>query len=118
MQPSDKPAGSRAGKPRNYSELLAKIKQRIRSAQYAALKAVNQELIGLYRDIGRMKAFFEAHIGLEKLAPLVREIAWSHNLAIMNQCKDPLELLKLWGHRHAPSGCGPISTSTTISRRS
>ena len=47
MQPSDKPAGSRAGKPRNYSELLAKIKERIRSAQYAALKAVNQELFGL-----------------------------------------------------------------------
>ena len=96
-----------------------------------ALKTVNQELVGLYWDIGRMiverqavagwgkavveqlaadlqmefpgvggfsasnlwrmKAFFEAYNGLEKLAPLVREIAWSHNLAIMNKCKDPLE---------------------------
>ena len=47
MQRTDKPAGSRAGKPRNYSELLAEIKERIGSAWYAALKAVNQELVGL-----------------------------------------------------------------------
>lgn len=79
------------GKPQGYPDLLAKIKQRIRSAQYAALKAVNQELVELYRDIGRMKAFFEAHIGLEKLAPLVREIAWSYNLVILERCKDPLQ---------------------------
>ena len=71
------------GKAQGYPDLLAEIKQRIRSVQYAALKAVNQELVGLYRDIGRMKASFEAYIGLKKLAPLVREIAWSHNLAIM-----------------------------------
>jgi hypothetical protein len=30
------------------------IKERIRSAQYAALKVVNKELVGLYWDIGRM----------------------------------------------------------------
>lgn len=131
MEPTDRPTGSRAGKPRNYSGLLSEIKERIRSAQYAALKAVNKELVGLYWDIGRMiverqaaegwgksvveqlaadlqmefpgvggfsasnlwrmKAFFDAYIGLEKLAPLVREIAWSHNLAILERCKDPLE---------------------------
>ena len=79
------------GKPQSYPDLLAEIKQRIRSAQYAALKAVNRKVVGLYRDIGRMKASFEAYIGLEKLAPLVREIAWSHNPAIMNKCKDPLQ---------------------------
>jgi hypothetical protein len=39
----------------------------------------------------RMKAFFEAYIGLGKLAPLVREIGWSHNLAILKRCKDPLQ---------------------------
>ena len=82
------------GKPQSYPDLLAEIKQRIRSAQYATLKAVNQELVGLYRDIGRTKASFDAYIGLEKLAPLVREIAWSHNLVILECCKDPLELLK------------------------
>lgn len=38
----------------NYSHLLAEVKERIRSAQYEALKAVNKELVGLYWDIGRM----------------------------------------------------------------
>ena len=42
------------GKPRGYPDPLVKIKQRIRSAQYVALKAVNQELVGLYWNIGRM----------------------------------------------------------------
>lgn len=37
-----------------YSNLLGEIKERIRSAQYAALRAVNKELIELYWDIGRM----------------------------------------------------------------
>jgi predicted nuclease of restriction endonuclease-like (RecB) superfamily len=39
---------------KDYAELLGEIKQRIRSAQYEALKAVNKELIALYWDIGRM----------------------------------------------------------------
>jgi hypothetical protein len=38
----------------NYQELLIEVKERIRSAQYAALKAVNHELIALYWDIGRL----------------------------------------------------------------
>jgi hypothetical protein len=42
-------------------------------------------------NLWRMKAFFEAYVSLEKLAPLVREIAWSHNLAILERCKDLLE---------------------------
>jgi hypothetical protein len=33
-----------------YGTLLVEIKQRIRSAQYEALKAVNKELISLYWD--------------------------------------------------------------------
>lgn len=40
--------------PGNYGELLVEVKQRIHSAQYEALKAVNKELIALYWDIGRM----------------------------------------------------------------
>jgi hypothetical protein len=32
----------------NYQELLIEVRERIRSAQYAALKAVNHELIALY----------------------------------------------------------------------
>jgi hypothetical protein len=38
----------------NYQELLIEVRERIRLAQYAALKAVNQELIVLYWDIGRL----------------------------------------------------------------
>ena len=37
-----------------YVVLLGEIKQRIRSAQYEALKAVNKELISLYWDIGKV----------------------------------------------------------------
>ena len=117
--------------PEDYARLLAEVKERVRAAQYAALKAVNKELVGLYWDLGRMiserqkiegwgksvvqrlatdlqaefrgisglsssslwrmKAFFEAYEGSEKLAPLVREIGWSHNLVILERCKDPLE---------------------------
>ena len=114
-----------------YVELLGQIKQRIRSGQYEALRAVNRELITLYWDIGqlivtrqegeawgksvvktlaqdlkrefpgvtgfsasnlwRMKLFYETYESSEKLAPLVREIGWSHNLVIMEKCKDDLE---------------------------
>lgn len=114
-----------------YGSLLGEIKQRIRSAQYEALKAVNKELIALYWDIGRlivdrlqgdswgrsvvknlardlqaefpgmsgfsaanlwrMRLFYETYVNDEKLAPMVREIGWSHNLTIMEKCKDSLE---------------------------
>ena len=37
-----------------YAHLLTEVKERVRSAQYAALKAVNTELVGLYWDIGRI----------------------------------------------------------------
>lgn len=131
MKPTDKTPKNSLGKAGDYPRLLSEVKERIRSAQYEALKAVNKELVGLYWDIGqmiverqdvegwgkavveqlaadlrtefpgvagfsasnlwRMKAFFEAYTGLEKLAPLVREIGWSHNLVILERCKDPLE---------------------------
>lgn len=38
----------------DYIRLLSEVKERVRSAQYAALKAVNKELVGLYWDIGRL----------------------------------------------------------------
>jgi len=37
-----------------YPALFKEVKERIRSAQYEALKAVNKELISLYWDIGRI----------------------------------------------------------------
>jgi len=39
--------------PEDYGSLLLEVKERIRAGQYQALRAVNRELIGLYRDIGR-----------------------------------------------------------------
>ena len=115
----------------DYGNLLVEVKQRIRSAQYEALKAVNKELITLYWDIGkmivtrqqgakwgksvveqlakdlqnefpgisgfssanlwRMRLFYETFVNNEKLAPLVREIGWTHNLVILEKCKDDLE---------------------------
>jgi predicted nuclease of restriction endonuclease-like (RecB) superfamily len=38
----------------DYKKLLGDIKERIRTAQYEALRAVNKELIALYWDIGKM----------------------------------------------------------------
>jgi hypothetical protein len=40
--------------PAGYPALLGEIKHRIRKTQYAALRAVNKELIALYWDIGGM----------------------------------------------------------------
>lgn len=39
---------------KDYAALLAEVKERVRAAQYEALRAVNKELVGLYWDIGRM----------------------------------------------------------------
>ncbi|NEQ25130.1 MAG: DUF1016 domain-containing protein [Microcoleus sp. SIO2G3] len=38
----------------DYGVLLGQINQRIRAAQYEALKAVNKELIALYWDVGKL----------------------------------------------------------------
>lgn len=45
---------------KGYGSLLVAIKERIRSAQYEALRAVNRELIGLYWDIGKIIASRQA----------------------------------------------------------
>lgn len=39
--------------PNDYNHFLIEIKERIRSAQYEAMKAVNKEMIQLYWDIGK-----------------------------------------------------------------
>jgi predicted nuclease of restriction endonuclease-like (RecB) superfamily len=117
--------------PQDYADLLGDVKERIRSARYEALRAVNKELISLYWDIGRliaerqreagwgrsvvetlakdlqaefpgiggfsarnvwnMRSLFLTYGENEKLQPLVAEIGWSHNLIIMEKCKDDLE---------------------------
>jgi predicted nuclease of restriction endonuclease-like (RecB) superfamily len=42
-------------------------------------------------NLWRMKLFHETYARNKKLAPLVREIAWSHNLIVMERCKDDLQ---------------------------
>ena len=117
--------------PETYSRTLDEIKNRIRNAQYEALKSVNRELVVLYWDIGRiivhrqqeegwgksvvaqladdlqqefpgmggfsarnmwnMRQFFLSYRENQKLQPLVAEIGWSHNLIILNKCKEDQE---------------------------
>ena len=117
--------------PDEYGRLFAEVKARVRSAQLAAFRAVNKELVALYWDIGRMIAerqiagargdavvkelaqdlqsefpgiagfswrnlfymreFYAAYRDIPKLQPLVAMIAWSHNLIILQRCKDLLE---------------------------
>jgi predicted nuclease of restriction endonuclease-like (RecB) superfamily len=42
-------------------------------------------------NLWRIKQFYEAYAKDEKLAPLVREISWTKNLVILEQCKDSAE---------------------------
>lgn len=39
------------------------------------------------KNIWRMKQFYEAYKNLPQLSTLLREISWSHNLAIFSRCK-------------------------------
>ena len=112
----------------DYATLLVDVKQRIRAAQYEALRKVNKELIALYWDIGQMiveqqqgqtwgksviqnpakdlqsefpgvsgfsaanlwriRLFYETYFNQAKLAPLVRQIRWSHNTIIIERYDD------------------------------
>lgn len=42
-------------------------------------------------NLWRMRNFFVEYQSNEKLAPLVREIGWSHNTVILEKCKDDLQ---------------------------
>ena len=52
--------------PDDYAALLIEVKERIRHAQYQALKAVNKELVALYWDIGKMIADRQKRAGWGK----------------------------------------------------
>lgn len=39
------------------------------------------------KNLWRMKQFYEAYKGFPKLSNMLREISWSHNLAIFSRCK-------------------------------
>jgi len=49
--------------PKDYIDFIGSVKDRIRSAQYAALKFVNKELVGLYWDIGKMISEKQKELG-------------------------------------------------------
>lgn len=48
------PIGPTSEETPGYGAILAEIKERVRSSQYAALRVVNKELVNLYWDIGRI----------------------------------------------------------------
>jgi len=43
------------------------------------------------RNLFRMRQFYEAYQGDEKVSPLARQLPWTHNLIILNQSKRPEE---------------------------
>ena len=61
-----KSASSVSSKKSGYNVFLSEVKERIRQAQYEALKAVNKELISLYWDIGRMIVDKQSEFGWGK----------------------------------------------------
>ena len=119
--------------PPDYQLLLTDVKQRVRDAQYRALRQVNQQQIQLSWDLGRliaerpqqhgwgqsivetlahdlqtefagmsgfsasnlwrMRSFYLEYQHDEFLAPMVREISWTHNVLIFEKCKSSAERL-------------------------
>ncbi len=43
------------------------------------------------QNLWRMRKFYEEYNKNEKLAPMVREVGWSHNILIFEKCKDDLQ---------------------------
>jgi len=62
-------------------ELLAKDLQK----EFPGIKGFSAS------NLWRMRIFYQEYYQNPKLAPLVREIGWAHNLIIMEKCKDDLE---------------------------
>jgi len=117
--------------PDGYVNILEAITSKIKASQMRAMRAVNCELIEIYRDIGktlyeqqeqaewgsfvverlakdlqnsfpgmkglssrnlwRMKDFYLSYRESEKLTTLSAEISWSHNVALLSKCQDPLQ---------------------------
>ncbi len=70
---SRRPAPGPSVMASDYPAMLAEIKERVRSAQYEALRAVNRELVALYWDIGR--AICERQQQARWGAAVVRQLA-------------------------------------------
>lgn len=56
---------------------------------------LQKEFVGMQgfssQNLWRMRKFYLTYKDNQKLAPMVREIGWSHNLLIFEKCKDNLE---------------------------
>lgn len=56
---------------------------------------LQKEFVGMQgfssQNLWRMRKFYLIYKDNKKLAPLVREIGWSHNILIFEKCKDDLE---------------------------
>ncbi len=59
--------------PNEYLDFIGTVKDRIRNAQYEALKAVNKELVGLYWDLGKMISEKQKELGWGKA--VIQEMA-------------------------------------------
>ncbi len=117
--------------PKEYPAILESISNKIKAAQIRALRTINQELIEVYRDIGKtiyeqqqiagwgssvvellakdlqssfpgmrgfsarnlwnMRDFHLSYVDNTKLQAMTAEISWTHNVIILEKCKDPLE---------------------------
>jgi predicted nuclease of restriction endonuclease-like (RecB) superfamily len=71
-----------------------------------------------------MRQFFETYLSEAKLAPLVRELSWTHNLLIMSRCKRSEErefylrlcIRERWGKRELQRElAGPLFERTVLS---
>ena len=58
-------------------------------------KDLQKEFPGIHgyssQNLWRMRRFYLVYQDNTKLAPMVREIGWSHNIAIFEKCKDDLQ---------------------------
>jgi predicted nuclease of restriction endonuclease-like (RecB) superfamily len=84
-----------------YWQVGAHISRKIERAEWgdsvvgqlaAHLAQTQPGLRGFTRsNLFRMRQFYEIYHAEEKVAPLVRQLSWSHNLIIFSQCKRPEE---------------------------
>ena len=84
-----------------YCQVGAQISRKLETAEWGDgvvqqladyLARTQPGLRGFTRpNLFRMRQFFEAYRGDEKVSPLVRQIPWTHNLIILSQCKRPEE---------------------------
>lgn len=79
-----------------YWEIGAHISQKVEASEWGKsvvkelaifIQQTDSQLKGFSdKNLWRMKQFYETYKNEPKLSPLVRELSWSHNLAIFSRC--------------------------------